>query len=309
MANSFSDSCHSKLKFSIVTPTLNSGTYLNQTIASVVSQQGNFDIEYIVVDSASTDNTLEIIESYRNRLNQLNNERKFGSLSITIISQRDKSMYEAINRGFSMASGNIFAWINSDDIYLPGSLAMVANVFKLLPAVKWLKGVTSYIDAQGKPIGDGKCYLYSQDLIKKGLYGREAYFIQQASVFWRPSLWTSVGGVGTDFRLAGDYDLWLKFARHESLYSVKFPVSCFRKVIGQLSEDLSAYREEQKKIMVSRGGFRIWLLRRFFSTLEPRLPDWLNFLFFRALCPFDTLYCIDRTSETMTIKKSNKYIV
>lgn len=308
MTHSFSGSCHSKLKFSIVTPTFNSGTYLNQTIASVVLQQGNFDIEYIVVDNASTDNTLEIVESYRSCLDQLNNERKFGSLSITVVSRRDNSMYEAINRGFSMASGDVFAWLNSDDIYLPGALNTVACVFTELSEVKWLKGITSYIDERGESCSSGKCYLYAQEMIRRGLYGREAYFIQQDSVFWRSSLWSSTGGVGIDFKLAGDYDLWLKFARYEPLYSVKFPVSCFRRVKGQLSEDRLAYREEQQYIK-NRDNLRIWLLRKFFSVLEPGFPDWLNFLLFRILCPFEPLYYIDGVPETITIKKSNKYVV
>ena len=297
-----------RIKLSIVTPTYNAGQYLEQTISSVVTQEGDFDIEYILVDNESTDNTLEIAEDYRARLDNLNRNRGGGSVSITVVCKKDNSMYEAINRGFAMATGDVFAWINADDLYLPGAFNRVANVFAVMPEVKWLKGITSYIDERGENLIPGKCYLYAQELIRRGLYGQEAYFIQQDSVFWRSDLWTSVGGIDPVFKLAGDYDLWLKFARLEPLYSLNTPVSCFRKVKGQLSENLSDYKEEQRRIK-QKDDFRIWLLRRFFATLEPKFPDWLNFLAFRTLWPSGPLYYIDGDTKSMTIQTSRKYVV
>jgi glycosyltransferase involved in cell wall biosynthesis len=296
------------IKLSIVTPTFNAERYLEQTISSVVSQQGNFDIEYIIVDNESTDDTVGIAESFLACMDRINCGRRTGRVSLSVVSQPDHSMYEAINRGFSLATGNIFAWINADDLYLPGAFAQVAHVFSTMPEVHWLKGITSYIDGQGKSISDGRCYLYAQNLIRGGLYGREAYFIQQDSVFWRANLWRESGGLSEAFRLAGDYDLWMKFAEREPLYVLNHPVSCFRKVCGQLSENLTAYREEQKRIERPRT-IRDLFLRRFFLSLAPHLPDWLKFLVFRTLCPFDPLYVIDGPAEVLHIRKSFKYMV
>jgi hypothetical protein len=208
-----------------------------------------------------------------------------------------------------MARGNIFAWINADDYYLPGAFDKVANVFARFPEVKWLKGITSYTDESGKDVTPGKCYLYSQDLIRQGLYGREAYFIQQDSVFWRSELWKAVGGLDERFKLAGDYDLWRKFAYWEHLYSLKCPISCFRRVKGQLSEDLQAYREEQLRVGEGKDDFSTKLIRKYFSAFEPRLPDWLNFMVYRLLRPSDPLYFIDTENEPMSIKTSSKYVV
>jgi glycosyltransferase involved in cell wall biosynthesis len=296
------------IKFSIVTPTFNAGKHLDQTISSVLSQQGDLDVEYIIVDNESTDNTLAVAEDHRAQLGKLNRCRRAGQVSMKIVSTKDNGMYEAINRGFSMASGEIFAWINADDLYLPDAFTKIAGVFSTLPEVKWLKGITSYIDERGENLTPGKCYLYAQELIKRGLYGREAYFIQQDSVFWRSSLWASAGCIDTGFKLAGDYDLWLKFAQSEPLYSLNAPVSCFRQVKGQLSEDLSAYREEQRRIQQD-DDLKTWLLRRFFATLEPKLPNWLKFSLFRVLCPCEPLYYIDGVPGAMTIKTSSKYMV
>jgi glycosyltransferase involved in cell wall biosynthesis len=277
-------------------------------MASVLSQKGDFEIEYIIVDNASSDNTLEIAESYRSRIDEYNNAGSANILSVTVISGRDDSMYEAINKGFSMATGNIYAWINSDDLYLPDAFEKVAYAFAEMPDVRWLKGITSYIDEDGGNYRPGKCYLYAQNLIKLGLYGREAYFIQQDSVFWRADLWRAAGGLNEAFLLAGDYELWMRFAEREPLYTLNFPVSCFRKVKGQLSENLSAYREEQKRIVRNRN-LRMFLVRRYFTSLEPKLRDWLNFLVFRVLCPFDSLRFIDSNSKTLRMRNSFKYKV
>jgi len=294
-------------KFSIVTPTYNAGKYLDQTIRSIVSQQGDFEIEHIIVDNASTDNTLEIAKSYRAQLDEPDRAGQTGCVSLTIVSAKDHSMYEAINRGFALATGQIYAWINADDIYLPGAFQQVASVFAAMPEVKWLKGTTSYIDEAGDPVSPGVCYLYAQNLIKRGLYGREGYFIQQDSVFWREDLWKASGGVDESFRLAGDYDLWMRFAEREPLYTLDYPTSSFRRVSGQLSEDLLAYRQEQQRI-TRNCRFKDLLLRWFFSSLEPRLPDWMKFLLFRALCPLTPLYLVEVVSGTIRLRKSFKYM-
>jgi glycosyltransferase involved in cell wall biosynthesis len=101
-----------------VTPSYNAERFLDQTISSVVTEQGG-DIEYILIDNKSTDNTIDIVEDYRNRLHDLNAKRANGKFSISVVSQKDSGMYVAINRGVAMARGNIFAWIDADDYY-PG---------------------------------------------------------------------------------------------------------------------------------------------------------------------------------------------
>lgn len=294
------------MKFTIVTPTFNSERFLPQTLASVVSQAGDFAIEHIIVDNLSRDTTPKIVDQYRQDACQ--HKQCQGTFEVKFISARDNGMYEAINRGFAEATGDIYAWINSDDIYQGGALAAIVSAFRLAENVRWVKGITDYIDEYGLLLRRGRCYLYAQELISYGLYGREAYFIQQAGVFWRAELWHAVGGLDDTLKVAGDYDLWIKFARIEPLYALNRSVSCFRQVRGQLSEDLGRYRGEQRQIK-TESSVRGWLLGRYFFFLEPRAPRWLSFIVFRSLYPSAPLYCIDGEGEEVTLSKFFRYIV
>jgi len=294
------------MKFSIITPTFNSEKHIEETMRSVFAQCGNFDVEYFIVDNMSSDRTVEIVENNIKNLGKYKKNK--GSFEVKFIIKNECSMYEAINHGFSFASGDVYAWINSDDIYIEGAFSSVVSAFNLSPCVKWVKGITNYIDEDGFFSRNGCCYLYAQGLIRRGLYGREAYFIQQDSVFWRSELWQSTGGLDANFKIAGDYHLWMKFAELAPLYSLNRPVSCFRKVKGQLSENLAAYRQEQERIPRPFSP-RNWLLGKFFVLLEPQLPDWLKFPLFRLLCPFAPLCCIDLDGDAVNVRKSFRYMV
>lgn len=253
------------MKFSIVTPSYNSERYISETIESVISQRGNFFIEYIIVDGKSTDATLAIVSKYIDGINS----GSFGicrcnGIEIKLISEKDTGMYDAINKGFSLATGDIFAYINSDDIYLSGVFSTVANVFKSLSEVNWVKGITSYIDESSAITEIGKCYLYHRPWICNGYYGTRLYFIQQDSVFWRSSLWRNAGFIDPKLRLAGDYFLWKKFAEYTPLYSIKAYLSCFRSGHNQLSKDTISYHNE---IKINFSDYNV-LLRFFIKYTE-----------------------------------------
>jgi glycosyltransferase involved in cell wall biosynthesis len=232
------------MKFTIVTPTFNSELYLQETIRSVISQKGDFLIEYVIVDNQSTDATLKIVEQFQYSLKTENFSISCKGVALRYICEQDEGMYDAINRGFHNATGDIYAWINSDDIYLPGAFDAIAKAFQSFPEILWLKGITSYINEQSAIYSVGECYLYRQDWIAKGLYGTDLYFIQQDSVFWRSELWLRSGGVDSFLKMAGDYFLWIKFAKLASLYSIKAYVSCFRKSQTQKSVDMVSYMGE-----------------------------------------------------------------
>ena len=190
-------------------------------------------------------------------------------------------MYEAINKGFEQASGDIYAWINSDDIYLPGAFSAIVKVFDSYEDVHWLKGVTSYMTNETSIWKAGKCLLYTQDWINSGVYGREHYFIQQDSVFWRAWLWKKSGGIDINYKLAGDYFLWIKFSEFAPLITVKAWVSCFRSVKGQLSSDISGYMNEVEKISPSKSNANI-LLKLFFR-FEQKLPNFVKKVIFKVI--------------------------
>ncbi|HEY4500327.1 MAG TPA: glycosyltransferase, partial [Candidatus Paceibacterota bacterium] len=100
------------MKFSIVTPVYNGQAHIRETIESVLSQEGDFEIEYFIMDGGSTDATVEIVLEYASR-----------DKRVSVFSEKDSGMYDAVNKGFFKATGDVYAYINSDDVYEPGAFA------------------------------------------------------------------------------------------------------------------------------------------------------------------------------------------
>jgi glycosyltransferase involved in cell wall biosynthesis len=268
------------LQFSIVTPSFNSQRFIRETIESVINQKGDFKIEYIVVDNCSTDQTRQVVEKYIDLLESGKFPLKCKSVCIEFLSGKDSSMYEAIHKGFSHATGDIFAWINSDDIYLQGAFDAIQRTFAKYQQIKWLKGITSYLNENSNIFSAGRCNLYNQNWISRGLYGPVLQFIQQDSVFWRAELWNSSGGIDPSYYAAGDFALWRKFAEHTPLWSLNSYVSCFRKVSGQKSQDINAYWQEVNDYNQIRHNYKS--VKRYFA-LEPIIPRCLRPLFYRLV--------------------------
>lgn len=182
------------LKISIVIPTLNQGNTIEDTICSIINQNYPY-YEIIVMDGGSNDSTLEVINRYRPYLAH-------------VTSAPDKGQSQAINRGFQLATGDIFAWLNSDDYYLPGAFANVAKTFSDR-RVEFLVGAGDVISLEHKFLR----------FIPERILNREALvdwkndrWIMQQSCFWRSALWKRVGGVDESLGLLMDYDLWFKFS-------------------------------------------------------------------------------------------------
>ena len=254
------------MKFTIVTPAFNSERFIRQTIESIIQQSGDFSIEYIVLDNLSTDATPDIVRKYQALLASGALRPACREVKLDFYSERDSGMYDAINRGFSRATGDVFAWLNSDDMYLPGALDVVSRTLKKYPRIEWLKGICCYINANSTMFGAGECHLYRQDFLKAGLYGPVLTFVQQESVFWRADLWARSGGVDATLKVASDYFLWKSFAKYAPLYSLNAYVSCFRKTPTQKSADIQAYFAEIDRVEPpdAKLSARTWrYLRRF----------------------------------------------
>ncbi len=218
---------------SIVTPNFNGGEFLEATIRSVLLQ-GYPHLEYIIVDGGSTDGSLEIIHRYEPWLSGW-------------LSEPDTGMYDAVNKGFDHTSGGIMAWLNSDDMYVPNSLRQVGACFgQCGPDVKWLKGMSGVWNIRGDFCWISDLKRFHQGLIQRGCYeGRGLGWIQQESVFWRRGLWEKAGGyISDEYRLAGDFELWTRFARYAELYSVRNVFSGIRRHPDQRSAAMEDYRKE-----------------------------------------------------------------
>jgi glycosyltransferase involved in cell wall biosynthesis len=299
------------IKLSIVTPTLNAQKYLVETIESVISQKGSFDLEYLLVDGGSTDHTLDIIRDYTDRIEQGRYPIQCRTVKMKLITGHDNNMYDALEKGFSESTGQIQAWINADDVYLPGAFEIVYKVFKQFPSVHWIKGITDYIDEASELTRLGQCHLYYHRWIRKGLYGRKLYFIQQSSVFWRRWLWEDSGGFNINLKLAGDFDLWIKFAGKTHLYSLNNHLCLFRFRSGQLSEQKDIYSNEESQVKQ--------INRRLDSKIDNYIriasdkPDWIRALLFLGFFGIHKYYMIERRfnrlNDTFRIKRYCYFIV
>jgi carbamoyltransferase len=179
-------------RISIVTPTYNYGHFLERTLKSVIGQ-GYPDLEHIIQDGGSTDHTLELVGKYMHVIKHFE-------------SHPDNGQAQAINLGFRHAQGDIMAYLNSDDVLLPGTLHYVANYFSRHAHVDVIYGHRLIIDESDMVIGEWCMPAHD------GAALRWTDFIPQETVFWRRRIWDKVGGsLDESFQFAMDWDLLLRF--------------------------------------------------------------------------------------------------
>jgi glycosyltransferase involved in cell wall biosynthesis len=189
-------------KISLVTPSLNQGRFIEETIQSVLSQ--NYpNLEYLVMDGGSTDNTLDVLKRYSSQLKW--------------ISEKDTGQTNAINKGLRMASGDILAYLNADDLLLPDTLLKVARLFMEYPNTMWITGQCRIIDEDNREIRR-LITVYKNlwlRLSRPGLLLITDY-ISQPATFWRASVMSEMGYLDESLHYVMDYEYWLR------LYS-KYP--------------------------------------------------------------------------------------
>lgn len=229
--------------FTIVTPSFNQGEFIENTITSVLSQEGDFYLDYIIMDGGSTDGTVEIIRRYEGLLGSGELKPRCKGINFRWCSEKDNGQYDAINRGFALSDGQIMGWINSDDMYLPSAFKTIAMVFGKFPEVDWLTANATRIDKDGMITDVQTSLLFPRPLIARGVFnGRAAPFIQQESTFWRRSLWERLDGdLKGSYRYAADFDLWRRFAGLTELVKVRTQLGAFRNHGGQKTSDVSRY--------------------------------------------------------------------
>lgn len=185
---------------SIVTPSFNQARYLETTIQSVLSQE-HPRIEYMVIDGASTDGSVEIIKRYENRLAYW-------------ASEKDKGQADAINKGLSHAKGDILAWLNSDDYYLPNAISKAVKVFEENPDVVIVYGNMLAIDERGRTINVLKYNQLSlEDLLCFQIIG-------QPAVFFRREAYEKTRGLDTTFHFLLDHHLWIRIAQQGKILHI-----------------------------------------------------------------------------------------
>jgi glycosyltransferase involved in cell wall biosynthesis len=239
----------------IVTPTRNSEAYLNETILSIFTQEGDYEIFYHIQDCESSDATLDIIKYWEQMALAKPAFLGRANIHFSWSSERDASMYDGINKGFEklfdkvreVAPENILmTWINSDDKLATGAIRTASSFLNDSEKSEWITGLPCLILSDGTivDVRDSPC-AFARIYLRQGRYdGRTLPFLQQEGTFWRARLWQKTGGLNAQLRLAGDWDLWRRFAEHNELITMRAMLGFHRRLQGQLSEDRDGYYRE-----------------------------------------------------------------
>jgi len=242
----------SGLKISIVTCSYQQGRYLDATMRSVLEQQ-NADVEYIVMDGGSTDNSVGVIQRYEGRLAYW-------------VSTKDKGQTDALIKGFNIATGDIMGWLCSDDLLLPGALEMVSRYFEEHPEVDAVYGDSLWID------GDGNFIRPKKEMgFRRLAFLFDHNYISQPSMFWRRSLYEKVGGLDARFNLAMDADLWERFSQHTKIAHIPAYLSCMRYYPEQKTRAMHGRSLEEYDEIRSRASIpmrALWPVLRIVGRAE-----------------------------------------
>jgi glycosyltransferase involved in cell wall biosynthesis len=227
-------------RITIVTPTLNQGQYIERTILSVLNQ--NYpNLEYIILDGGSRDGTAEIVSKYTRYLSHWR-------------SQRDGGQAAALREGFERASGDILAWINSDDVYLPSVLSQIGTIMKEHPATDVCYGNMYLLDPRGQVIAERRLTGCSPRLLSLGMR-HGGFGVYQPAAFWRRILYERVGEIDSSLHFDMDNDLFIRFALHRARFRFHpVPIVGFR--IHEASKTFALQDRSKSEIpmLITRYG-------------------------------------------------------
>ncbi len=252
------------MKLTLITPSYNHAEFLRSTIDSVLTQPAEIDLEYIVYDGGSKDKTLDVLQSYGDR--------------VQWYSEADNGQVSAINRGLRSAGGDVVGWLNSDDLLLPGALQRVADTFSCNASVQWVFGDCIIVDRHGREI---RKWVSAYKRFQAKRYSRKrllmSNFISQMTVFWRRELIDQVGLLDESLPLAFDYDYWLRLASVCDPVYIDAPQAAFRWYTTSKSGGNIKEQCREDEAIAARHGIRP------VAAMNKRLQNWLRIAAYRCL--------------------------
>ena len=201
-------------RITVITPSFNQGIYIEQTIKSIHSQDYP-NLEHLVVDGGSTDQTLDVLRKYEKQMHW--------------VSEPDRGQTHAINKGLQGATGDVICYLNSDDLFTPGALLKVGGFFRDHPQAFWLTGKCQIIDQNGQEMRrPGTIYknfwLHGHSLKVLSVMN----YLSQPATFWRRGAFEQVGYLDERWYFTMDYDYWLRLGKHYRLWFLDEYLACFR---------------------------------------------------------------------------------
>jgi len=229
----------SNQKISIVVPTLNHGDTIEHTLLSIINQ-GDQNYEIIIMDGGSSDNTKDIIDKYRDYITYFE-------------SRKDNGQSDAINRGFGFADGDIYAWINSDDYYLPNAFRLVKKTFSENKGIDIVVGSGDVVTKDCQFLK----HIKGLEMKRDSLLGwHNDQWIMQQCCFWTAEIWKKSGGVDEDLHLLMDYDLWLRFSSLGRSKAIEDRIAIMRFYKEAKTVALrSRIKEEEAYVYAKNGAF------------------------------------------------------
>lgn len=219
------------LKLSVITPCYNHGRYINETIISVLNQNYR-NVEHIIIDGGSNDNTVSILKSYNH---------------LIWVSERDRGQADALNKGLAIATGDVIGWINSDDYY-------EANIFKSVmgcfsePEIQWVIGDLSYyLD------DNGEIFYKKSPAVSYERLLRNPDIVKQPPAFFRKSLLERAGGWNPNFYMVMDFDLWVRLAKINTPLMINEKWAYFRIHSEQKTHLSNSYRQLSEIVKVLKS--------------------------------------------------------
>lgn len=269
------------IQFAVVTPSFNQVRFIRETVDSVLSQAGDFKIDYVVVDGGSDDGTPDVLSGYQERLDAGRYPVRCRGVRFRWISEPDEGQYDAINKGFAAVDGDVMAWINSDDKYTEWAFSTVGTIFTEFADTDWLTSTRPIIFNEAgqathvkvTPGFNRESFMRAANLLDGRGFNRS--WVPQDNTFWRRPLWRERGGLDIRYHFAADFDLWLRFFEVADLHAVSSPLAGYRTHPDQKTEDQLSYNREAQAILRAAGGkpygrVSSFLRRKVLSALATR---------------------------------------
>jgi glycosyltransferase involved in cell wall biosynthesis len=236
---------------SIVTPSYNQERYIAEAIGSVLRQEGEFELEHVVIDGASTDGTVEILKRYEERVRGGEWAGRCRGIRFRWVSEVDRGQSAAIGKGFGMTGGQFCSWLNSDDTLLPGAIDGVLDTFRRNPEAGLVYGQVHFSDVSGRTVAE----------VETGPTDYEGLatlnLICQPGAFFRREAWDAVGGLDENLQYTMDHDLWIRIAARFPLVFLPKPLATYR-LHGESKTGADrhavAFQEETLRVIQSHYG-------------------------------------------------------